>query len=126
MSMAPVIRQKDRVTIAPASTKPEMEIGDVAAVILPGTEILVIHRIIAENQGQFLVKGDNLWHCDGCCERIHILGYVQNVEKHFSGSCLKIKMEKLCLVFAEHKRLAAFLSRNRIWTFFCRITNKIP
>ncbi len=126
MSMSPVICGKDRITIAPLSAKTKINIGDVAAAILPGTGTLVIHRIVHEHQGRFLLKGDNLWTSDGCCGRTHILGYVQDVKKEFSGSGLKIRMEKLWWFFAKHKRLIALLSRNRIWTLLCKITNKIP
>ncbi len=126
MSMAPVICETDRVTIVPRTENSHIQIGNVAAVIFPGTETLVIHRIVAERRGQFLLKGDNVWRTDGYLPKAQILGYVQDMEKHLTGSAAKQNIERLLLLMEKNKRLVAFLSRSRIWTFFCRIANKIP
>ncbi len=126
MSMAPVICETDRVTIVPLSENTHISIGDVAAVILPDTGMLALHRIVNKRQGQFLFKGDNLWKADGYCQKSQILGQVQHVKKHRSCSALKIKIQDALFLMEKYKKAIAFLSRNRIWTFFCKLVNKMP
>jgi GNAT superfamily N-acetyltransferase len=78
--MHPFIRDRDVVTVHPAA-KGFPRIGAVAAVRLPGSGHLVLHRIVAKNHEGWLVKGDNCSDADGIVPELAMLGEVRKVER---------------------------------------------
>jgi ribosomal protein S18 acetylase RimI-like enzyme len=78
-SMAPFIRDADRVTIVPMRIGPE--VGDVVAVALGDGERMVLHRVVARRPDGWLVRGDNCSAFDGVFQRHAILGRVARVER---------------------------------------------
>ena len=63
-SMYPCIKDLDIITISPLSSgHPRM--GDVVAFISPGTEKLVVHRVVGWKENKFLIRGDNAPKSDG-------------------------------------------------------------
>ncbi|MDD1701597.1 MAG: S24/S26 family peptidase [Methanoregula sp.] len=79
-SMSPFIRDRDVITLAPfqsASCRP----GDVVAFVRPGTERLVVHRVIQMTGDGCFIKGDNTPENDGEIPCSCILGKVVRVER---------------------------------------------
>ena len=79
-SMHPFIRNGDLVTLSPLSNIMP-RIGDVVAFVFPGTDRLMVHRIIGAEGRFFLIKGDNLHGPDGLIRKTNILGRVIRVER---------------------------------------------
>ena len=80
VSMAPLIRDGDVVTIAPLAGG-EPRVGEVVACVLPDRERLVLHRVV-ESRGQgWLVQGDNVAVNDGVVGTDAVLGRVVSVER---------------------------------------------
>jgi signal peptidase I len=87
-SMYPFIRNGDVVTLSPLfDAVPRL--GDVIAFVRPGTNRLIVHRVIGKRGSSFLTKGDNLSSVDGFIPEANILGNVTKVERNgkevFSG-----------------------------------------
>jgi len=57
--MSPFIRDKDILTLSPPSTAFPQK-GDVVGVINPGTEKLLVHRVVGIKNGRYWVKGDSV------------------------------------------------------------------
>ncbi len=79
-SMHPFIRDRDVATIAPLQGR-EPRIGAVAAVVLPDSGKLVLHRLVAAVEGGWLVQGDNCPSPDGIVSGSCVLGKVVKVER---------------------------------------------
>jgi hypothetical protein len=79
-SMAPFIRDRDTLTIAPARGRAP-RIGEVVAVSLPGAGQLAVHRIVARVGSRWLVRGDNASEPDGVVGPEDIVGIVTHVER---------------------------------------------
>ena len=79
-SMYPFIRDKDVATIAPLSGRKPRS-GAVAAVSLPDSGRLVMHRLVAARKGGWLVKGDNCPCPDGVVPDSCVLGEVVRIER---------------------------------------------
>lgn len=79
-SMYPFIKNKDYITISPLSSG-HPRLGDVVAFIQPGTEKLVVHRVIESKGEHYLIKGDNTPAPDGLIPKTNVLGYVTTVDK---------------------------------------------
>ena len=79
-SMQPFIRDKDVLTIAPVKDT-QFSLGDVVAFAHPGTNRLVIHRIIGRTNNGWLIKGDNCYEPDGVVVDEKIIGRVSRVER---------------------------------------------
>ena len=114
-SMSPVIRDKDVLVITPPSEKRPCT-GDVVALISPLSKKLVVHRIVGKRGNFFLIKGDNIHDCDGYYHKKEIHGYVIKVIK--PGG--KVYAHPLFV-----NKVIAFFSRVRLFTFFCRLINKL-
>ena len=100
-SMTPFIRDQDIITVYPAKNK-KVGVGDVAAAVNALTGSVVVHRIVAEKQEGFVLKGDNCQRPDGVFAPGRVLGVVKMVERNgrqvwFGGR--------------GGKRVVAFLSR---------------
>lgn len=79
-SMYPLIRDRDVITIHPPAECGPL-IGEVAAFIFPGSEKLIVHRIIGKSGSNYLFKGDNVATPDGYIPSEDILGIVTRVER---------------------------------------------
>jgi ribosomal protein S18 acetylase RimI-like enzyme len=80
-SMAPFIRDRDVLTIAPLNGV-DPRVGDVVAFTLTDAGILSIHRIVARTSRGWLVRGDNAAQADGAVTADQILGRVVRVERN--------------------------------------------
>jgi len=106
-SMSPFIKDSDIVTISPLPLSPAA-LGRVVAFIHPGNKKLIIHRIIGQNSGCFILKGDRIAEIDGLVPKENILGCVIRVERNNKDARLGIGVER---------RLIAFLSKNGFLSF---------
>jgi hypothetical protein len=79
-SMAPFIRDRDVVVIAPLDGHLP-KIGDVVAFVLPDCEKLAIHRVIKKAGNSCIICGDNSTDSDGNIPYKNILGRVIAVER---------------------------------------------
>lgn len=103
-SMTPFIRDKDIITVFPA-TGSRIGPGDIAACANFLTDSVIVHRIIGKKDGEFIFKGDNCLNPDGRFAPDRIVGVVGLVERGgrqawFGGG--------------PEKRLIAFISRTGI------------
>jgi len=124
MSMSPFICNGDSLTIEPIYKK-TIEEGDIVACITPGESRLIIHRIIKKNR-LYLLKGDNVYHSDGYYEKKYVHGYVKEIhisKNIFSGHRKTIR--RFFLFLNNFKKIISFLSRYKILTPVCRLSNKI-
>lgn len=80
-SMFPNILNGDILTLVPYQDKLP-KTGDVACLYDPETRQIIIHRIIKKINGGFLLKGDNVWRCDGVFGHRRIIGYVSHLERN--------------------------------------------
>ncbi len=99
-SMSPFIKDSDIVTISSLSPA---ALGKVAAFIHPNNKKLIIHRIIGQDNGYFVLKGDRIAEIDGLIPRENILGCVIRIERNNRDARLGMGAERF---------LIAFLSRN--------------
>lgn len=99
-SMFPFVQSGDIITIAPVTEI--IEYGDIVAAITD-THRIIIHRVVGQRSGQFLLKGDNSIHDDGYFYRNNII-----------GKLVEIQRGDACLRFGGSigKRIIAFLSSN--------------
>ena len=81
-SMSPFIRDGDILTRSPPSIRFPRK-GDVVGIIDPGTEKLVVHRVVGMKNGRYRIKGDNAEKKDtGSFGLNHICGHVTRVERN--------------------------------------------
>lgn len=108
-SMSPFIKDSDIVTISSLSPA---ALGKITAFIHPGNKKLIIHRIIGQNKGYFILKGDRIAEIDGLIPRKNILGCVTRIERNNRDARLGLGAERL---------LIAFLSKNGFlpFIFYC-------
>lgn len=86
LSMSPFIRHGDTVTVEPLRGR-VLRVGDVVAFLRPDadTERLVIHRVVAEEDGALVLRGDNCPEPDGPIPRASVVGLVTRVERRGRG-----------------------------------------
>ena len=82
--MAPFIRDRDVLTIAPLGGR-EPDVGEVVAFTLSDTGHLAIHRVVARVNGGWLIRGDNTAQADGVVFGEQLLGRVVRVERNGRG-----------------------------------------
>ncbi|WP_396654711.1 S26 family signal peptidase [Methanosarcina baikalica] len=103
-SMYPFIRNCDTIIISPLSFgRPRL--GDVVAFIRPGTGKLVIHRVVENKGGCYLIKGDNTSEPDGLILNSNILGYVTKVERNGKKISLGLGLERLLIAYMSRKSI---------------------
>lgn len=115
-SMSCFIKDGDIVTISPLSVS-QVGFGKSVAFIRPDIKKLVIHRIIGQNNGCFITKGDNSIEIDGLIPKENILGCVTKIERGGRAVRLGLGPERL---------VVAFLSKNGILPFMYRCWRLIP
>lgn len=106
-SMSPFIRDGDILTVSPIPPN-ALTVGDVAAVVHPGTRKLVIHRVTGPAGDSVIVHGDNAASPDEPIPRADILGRVTRVERNGRDVKLGLGPERVVI-----PRLAKL--RHRAW-----------
>jgi signal peptidase I len=101
-SMHPFIRDGDVVTVSPlVGSGPRT--GDVVAFCHPETGRLVLHRIVAKQEGGYLIRGDNCPEADGVISSDTLLGIVSRTERCGSQVTLGRGPERLVIAFLSHR-----------------------
>jgi signal peptidase I len=114
-SMSPFIRDGDVVTVSPLfDLTPHL--GDVVAVIEPGTGRLVLHRVVEKKGSSYITKGDNIAKEDGLVPTENILGFVTKVER---------KGERVAVGFGPERILIAILNRRGLLAPLLIATRKL-
>ena len=81
-SMSPFIRHGDMLTVTPLDALGRsLGVGDIVACVPPGTDQLLVHRVLGETGNTVLVRGDNSFKEDGRLPREAVLGVVTGVER---------------------------------------------
>ncbi len=104
-SMFPFIRNRDTVTLIPCK-KPALAVGDVIAYRHPLSSNLVIHRIISEKNGCYLMKGDNAREPDAQITMEHVTGILQGIRRN--GRTVRIGLGREKAWIALLSRLGLF------------------
>lgn len=105
-SMSPFIRDSDIVTV---SSLGRITLGVVAAFIHPENKKLVIHRIVGQNKGYFILKGDRLTEIDGLLPKENILGCVTRIERNNRDVRFGLGTERLLIAFLSKKGFLPFI-----------------
>jgi hypothetical protein len=114
-SMSPFVKDSDTVTISPiVDSSPGF--GDVIAFVHPGTEKLVIHRVVGKFGNACLVKGENTSEPDGLIERKHMIGIITRVER---------KGRKVLFGLGPERFLIALLTRANLLRPLLRLLRRI-
>jgi signal peptidase I len=79
-SMAPCIRDQDVVTIVPLKGSLP-SVGEVVAFVAPDTGLMVMHRVIARQGEDYVMRGDNACTSDGSIARENIIGRVTGITR---------------------------------------------
>ena len=102
--MSPFIRDNDVITLAPLrDTSPR--VGDIVAFVSPSTQRLMVHRVVAESNNSYLIRGDHAPTSDGLIPSIHILGLVTRVEREGKETLLGLGPERFLIAFAARMGL---------------------
>ncbi len=104
-SMAPLVRDRDILTVGPKGGDTPRP-GDIVAFVHPADGKLCVHRVVAFRNGKATIKGDNVPMADGVFPESSILGYVRRVER--DGHDVRSGLGLM-------GRLIASLSRSRAW-----------
>jgi signal peptidase I len=86
LSMSPFIRHGDTVMVEPLRGR-DLHMGDVVAYLRPDGEVerLVIHRVVGQEDGAVVLRGDNCSEADDPISRANIVGLVTGVERRGRG-----------------------------------------
>jgi len=116
-SMKPFILDGDLLTITPKSRiKPSL--GKVVALILPGNQALLVHRIIGRKSSTFLTKGDNSFQkTDGWIHKDQVLGCVTGIERNNNAIRFGLGKERYLLAFLSRHNLLKRITQ-RLSIFF--------
>lgn len=125
LSMAPFICNGDSLIIDPILDRKTITEGDIVAFIPPDEGRLIVHRMIKKKEGHYLIKGDNAYQNDGYFKQEYIYGYVKKIIPSINCGNFHKVIRKFFLFLNNFKMILAFLSRYKILTPICRITNKI-
>ena len=111
-SMSPWIRDGDVVTIAPIAAPPREALrrGDVVAFCHPGSDGLVIHRLLLRTADGWITRGDRCSAADGAVPNANLLGPVTGATRR--GRRVRLRQGLLGLVLARASR-AALVARDR-------------
>jgi hypothetical protein len=123
-SMFPFIRNRDTVTITPCS-KPTLSLGDVVAYRHPLSSCLVIHRVISETIGCYLMKGDNAREPDALISMDHVLGIAESVMRNGRAVRLGLGRERIWIALLSRIGLFGPFS-SRVVSCVGRLFARIP
>jgi hypothetical protein len=101
-SMSPFIKDGDVVTVSPVF-RVSPGIGKVVAFKRPGTERLVIHRVIGKRKDVYLTKGDDNSAQDEPVPKTDILGCVTTVERNGRRVSLGLGPERLLIAHLNRR-----------------------
>ena len=114
-SMAPFIMNNDVVIISSIDNS-SIGFGQIVAFTNPRSGKLTIHRVLARNNGVYLIKGDVIFEIDGCIPKENILGLITGIER---------RGRRVELGLGPEKFIIGLLSRSKIlplcfwcWTLF--------
>jgi signal peptidase I len=79
-SMSPFIKDQDIITISPLPIN-RPKTGDIVAASFLERKSIMVHRVIGNKHGRFIIKGDNNRLIDGSFEQGQIIGIVTKVER---------------------------------------------
>ena len=110
-SMSPFIQDNDIITVSPTVDSP-IELGRPVGFIHPVTKKLVIHRVVDERNGGYVIKGDNIFQVDGLIPKEDILGCVTKIERN--GKSVRIGLGLLgpAIAFLSRIKLLPLLGRS--------------
>jgi len=104
-SMSPFIKDGDVITVVPISSY-EPHLGDVVVFTSPGTEELVIHRLVAKrDNSHVLIKGDNLPTREHLVAKRRILGSAKRVQRDGRTVALGLGPEKALIALLSRRSL---------------------
>ena len=114
-SMSPFIRDGDVVTVSPLfGAAPHL--GDVVALIQPGSSKLIIHRVVGGKDSSYMIRGDNVSKEDGLVSIENILGFVTKVQRNG---------KRVAVGFGRERILIALLNRGGLLTPLLTATRKL-
>ena len=103
-SMSPFIKDGDVVAVSPLhGILPS--VGNIIAVIHPGTGRLVVHRLVGKRGYSFLIKGDNNPDTDRPVFKTDILGCVKSVEREGKKVFIGLGPERFLIAFLTRMKL---------------------
>ena len=102
LSMSPFIRDGDVITVSPFSDR-KPGLGDVMAVIHPGTNRLVVHRGLRQKGDVWQLCGDNVLTSDGWVPPDNIIGRVNRIERNGRQLRLGMGPERVLIAFLKRK-----------------------
>ena len=103
-SMSPFVREGDAITVSPLPDIPP-RLGDVVAFIHLESEKLVVHRVVGERDGSYLIKGDSASNCTDVIPRANILGRVSRAERNGKRVYLGLGPERHMIAFLSRREL---------------------
>jgi ribosomal protein S18 acetylase RimI-like enzyme len=106
-SMLPFIQDGDMVTLAPFAGAPQ--VGEVVALIHPEHHRLIVHRLVQETPGGFVLQGDNIAQPDGAFAATHLLGRVVRVERNGRAVSGGLGAGRAAIAFLSRQRILAAL-----------------
>lgn len=114
LSMSPLIKDGDVITLAPPGAT-RQSLGRVAAFAHPASGALTVHRIVALGQGGCLLQGDNTGGAsDGWVPAGEVLGWVVRVERGGRRVRFGLGCERRFIAWlSRHGHLVRWLERWR-------------
>ncbi len=103
-SMSPFIKNGDLVTLSPLDL-PSPRLGDVVAFTPPGSEKLILHRVVGKKGASFYIKGDGLPRIDLLLPGEKILAKVVQVDRNGKRVHLGLGPERLLLALLSFQGL---------------------
>lgn len=102
--MSPFIRDGDVLTIHPIAARPPV-LGDVVALIHPANSNIIVHRLVADRNKFYQVKGDNTQKMGRPLLVKKLLGRVTRVERNEKRIFFGMGPERLIIAFLSRKNL---------------------
>jgi hypothetical protein len=103
-SMAPFIRDGDVITVSPFR-RARPGIGEVVAFTRPGTENVVVHRVLSRRGPAAFIQGDSVPGCgDGLIPAENLLGRVTRIERNGQEVWLGLGPERYAIAWLSRTR----------------------
>lgn len=103
-SMSPFIKDGDVVTVSPLHNS-NPTIGDVVAFVSPGSDGLLIHRIVSKSGDHFLIMGDNIPKMGDRVPKNKLLGRILRVERNDRDVSFGLGPERVLIALLNRKGL---------------------
>jgi hypothetical protein len=103
-SMSPFIKDGDMVTLSPLH-RPSPRLGEVVAFTPPGSDKLILHRVVGKRGSSFYIKGDSLSQVDLLLPREQILAKVARVDRNGKRVHLGLGPERMLLAILSFQGL---------------------